>query len=444
MLHDTRSLPASSPRYVAYWIRHGGSVVLDQVLYSGANFIINILLARWLSEIDYGAFALASSLLFFLAALHTSILIEPMLVFGARKYADRFPFYLGTLLYGHGLLTVAFSLVISAAALIISLVGSTTLAATLWAFAGASPWILLSFFTRRAFYVLSKPIWSALGSAIYFAIIIAAALALDRARVLSAGNCILAMGCAGAVTGFILLIILRPGMRRVRGSGMWKEVSRDHWGYGQWAIGSSLLTSSHGTLYFTVVAAFLSLGSVATLRAIQNLFAPLSQVTQAITSLLIPWAARRSVAKGPNQLTSDAVRISLLLVVAAILYGVTMATVGVPIADILYAGKYSGQGQFILLIALIYVLGAAGGGASIALRSSARSDLVFILAVMGSSVSLAGNLLLAPLLGFLGAVIGIGLFPVLCAILAWWLWLSKGRKRHSQIVPETPGREVGV
>ena len=38
----------SSPERFSHWARNGGLVVLDQGLFSGANSLVNILLARWL------------------------------------------------------------------------------------------------------------------------------------------------------------------------------------------------------------------------------------------------------------------------------------------------------------------------------------------------------------------------------------------------------------
>ena len=58
----------------------GAFAVLDQALFAGSSFSINILLARWLPPVQYGAFALAFFLFLLLGALHTAVLTEPMLV----------------------------------------------------------------------------------------------------------------------------------------------------------------------------------------------------------------------------------------------------------------------------------------------------------------------------------------------------------------------------
>jgi hypothetical protein len=39
------------------WAKKAGLAVLDQGLFTGSHFIINVLLARWLEPAQYGAFA---------------------------------------------------------------------------------------------------------------------------------------------------------------------------------------------------------------------------------------------------------------------------------------------------------------------------------------------------------------------------------------------------
>jgi O-antigen/teichoic acid export membrane protein len=60
------------------WAKKGSLAVLDQALFSGANFLVNILLARWLPPEEYGAFAVALSIYYLLLGFHTAVITEPM------------------------------------------------------------------------------------------------------------------------------------------------------------------------------------------------------------------------------------------------------------------------------------------------------------------------------------------------------------------------------
>jgi hypothetical protein len=45
------------------WFAKGGLAIVDYGLISGSNFLLGVLLARWLSPRDYGAYALSFSFL---------------------------------------------------------------------------------------------------------------------------------------------------------------------------------------------------------------------------------------------------------------------------------------------------------------------------------------------------------------------------------------------
>ena len=75
--------------------------MIDRGLFSLSNFAINVVLARWLPPHDYGAFTLAYAVFLLLGAAHTSFLSDPMLVFGAGTYRERWPGYVRVLLRAH-------------------------------------------------------------------------------------------------------------------------------------------------------------------------------------------------------------------------------------------------------------------------------------------------------------------------------------------------------
>src|SRR5216683_4409827 len=88
------------------WIREGVAAVVDQGLMSGSNFLLSILLARWLAPEQYGAYALAFSLFFFVSAVHQALLLEPMSVFCTSEYATRQHAYIGAMLWFQGAFSI--------------------------------------------------------------------------------------------------------------------------------------------------------------------------------------------------------------------------------------------------------------------------------------------------------------------------------------------------
>ena len=67
-----------SPRFTGLpWLKKGSLAVADQALISGSNFLIGILLARWLPPEQYGAYALAFSAFLLVSLSYQSLLLEP-------------------------------------------------------------------------------------------------------------------------------------------------------------------------------------------------------------------------------------------------------------------------------------------------------------------------------------------------------------------------------
>ena len=75
--------------------------VMDQGLVATSNFTLNILLARWLTPNEYGAFSVAYTIFLFLSTFHIGMLNEPLLVFGPGKYKCKIRTYLRVLILGN-------------------------------------------------------------------------------------------------------------------------------------------------------------------------------------------------------------------------------------------------------------------------------------------------------------------------------------------------------
>ena len=102
---------ADAPRRVRRWLTRGSWAIFDKGLFAGANFVLNVLLARLISPADYGVFSVSYALLLLAGTVHTAFLTEPMLVFGPGRYRDWFRPYLSSLVNWHWRLTGLFAAV---------------------------------------------------------------------------------------------------------------------------------------------------------------------------------------------------------------------------------------------------------------------------------------------------------------------------------------------
>src|SRR6185295_13711621 len=257
------------------WIGRGAWAIADQGLFALANVLLNVLLARWLTPIEYGAFAVAYSCFLFVGAFHTALLTEPLLIFGPAKYLDQPRSYLRLLLRGHWILTAVGSLLLVIAGLILRFNGVRPLSQALFGLALVTPFLLLMWFGRRAAYVRFQPRLATIASAGYLVLLVAGLIGLAGLDLVSIFSAMLALSVAGAITGFWLLRKIHRAQADTEDSITPSSVMSDHWRYGRWASATSVLMWVPLNLFFVALSVLVNFEASATLKALSNLVLPL-------------------------------------------------------------------------------------------------------------------------------------------------------------------------
>jgi len=332
----------------------GAFAVLDQVLFAGASFSINILLARWLPPVEYGAFALAFFVFLLLGALHTAVLTEPMLVFGASVYRGRTRAYLGRHVGLHVLTSIATGGVLALAALGVWLAGSGAWRSLL-ALAVAAPFVLLLWLLRRAFYMELTPRGAVAGDAVYFVGTLAGLYVLHTTGHLNAERGVLAMGLGAAAGCVVMLVALRPDLRG--GDIGWRELGLRHWEYGRWSALAQGLFWASGQILIMLIPLVLGLRELAAVAAAGNLFRPLNPLLQSLQTVMLP--ATALAASGGAAMSTLRGRLRRYLLLAGggvLLYGLTLSALAGPALHHLYHGRYDTQRLVVFLFALSYTV----------------------------------------------------------------------------------------
>src|ERR1017187_4385316 len=167
------------------WAKKGTLALLDQGLISGSNFLITILLARWLAPEQYGAYAIAFSAFLLLGSIHEALVIEPMTVLGPSWYASQRKEYLGTVLWITGVLgLVLVGVLVSVTLIAHHFAASGDLARALAGLCLSTPCVFLFWVARYSFYLEQRPGRAAAGSALYSVLLIAGTLSAFRRGVL--------------------------------------------------------------------------------------------------------------------------------------------------------------------------------------------------------------------------------------------------------------------
>src|SRR5882757_4711202 len=169
--------------------------LLDQGLFSGAGFLVNWLLARWLAPASYGAFAVAFAAFLFTYGFHNALLLEPMSVFGPSRHAESLPGYFRAQLMIHIVMVGPLSAVgIVTGLLVWRITPGSPLVGAIMGVSLALPLILLLWLARRICYAVQRPSVAATGTALYLAFVAAGLLGLRNSSLLGPFTAFILMG----------------------------------------------------------------------------------------------------------------------------------------------------------------------------------------------------------------------------------------------------------
>jgi O-antigen/teichoic acid export membrane protein len=352
------------------WLGKGGLAILDHGLFSGANFLLGILLARWMSPEQYGAYALVLSIFILATFLYQALVLEPISVFSGTSYSNNLRGYLNSNALLHG----GVSLIICAA------LGGTAIAARLWwhspvsamAFAGitiSAPFLLIHALGRRSFYLKLSPAPAVLGSAFYSVCVVGGAFLVYKLGGLSAFTAYLVLGAAALVGGLIMLFQLNAKLEPATAMVPLRTTWHKHWEYGKWALATCIVGWIPTYVYIPLVSKFSGLALAGELRALMNLGGPVLQTYAALSMLFLPLAARVQNTQGGRGAFKLTLKLTALFVCGGLVYWGALIPLRAPLFRMLYAGKYMDASALLPLFAAETIVWSAALAPAILLRA---------------------------------------------------------------------------
>jgi O-antigen/teichoic acid export membrane protein len=417
------------------WAMKGGLAILDQGVFSGSNFVISILLARWMSAEEYGTYAVAFAIFLFLLNFHQALLLEPMLVFGSSVYRESLRGYMKALLVIHLGVSLIMVVGLSVSALIAFKMGpGDDLPSALVGIALAAPCVLLFWLTKRTFYLKLAPGPSVAGALLYCALTIGGLTVVYRHGLLSTFTALVLMGFGGLGAGLVLLAFLNFRLPQDQKSPTVSDTWGRHWRYGRWALGANAMMWIPINAFYPLVTKFAGLAQAGELKALMNFASPMLQTCAALSSLMLPYAARVM-----SQRASDGVhvilrRMTTLCVACAVAYWAVLIVFQKPAFQLLYSGRYMEVANLLPVVALASIAGSAFFGPSIVLRSLEAPKLVFAAVSVSSCAALAAGIPLTHAFGVSGAVWSIVISEALAFVAAVVLL----RRKSSAAAQATP------
>lgn len=438
--------------------KKGGFALMDQALFSGANFLLNILLARFLEPAQYGAYAVVFTWFLLLGTIHTATLTEPILVYGSGKYAERFSRYLGYTLFGHIGVSALISAILAVIAVIFFGLRINDIGIAFLGVALAAPFILLNWFLRRVSYVRSQTHWAAMCGALYLTLqlIMIFLLAVGYTETfptmgvvgvenflhyspLSSFTAFLTMGISSLISCSVLIMIFKPRFTGHEEGISADAVVRDHVKYGRWAVATMMARWIPNNLYLgLLIPVVLSLGSAGAYRALTNFVMPIWIVNDAISILLIP-SFVRLLRGGDRTLFEHRVWLTVgIYVFISTAYALLIVVLGANvIMPLVYGDNYREYAELLVLVGFLPLTNCASVILGGVLRAMNLPQLVFRTDIVrGVSLMTVGVFLLFNF-GIVGALLGSAVAGVVETVVNVWAFQRNKNRTVSYSSGET-------
>ncbi len=381
------------------WASKGGWTIVDQMLFSGTNFIVGVQLARWLPSVRFGAFSTAYSIFLLLSTLHTSMWTEPVLLYGSSVYRENFSAYISQLQKSHWMFSVVVGFVFSLTAFLTLMWGNPDMASALYGLAIGAPFVLYLWLTRRFCYAQLKPDIPVLGGFAYLLLYPTGVYFLFILDMLTPSTIFIMMGVTSGLSAVIITNRIWTEKSNKNTIPM-SEVVVLHWRYGRWAVLAAAFWWMPQNLPFLILPIVKSFSDSGVLRAFYYLIMPVIQISWALESLFVPVYTR---IRSASHLRFAVFLSATMLGGLAVLYWLLLYFFGATIVEWLYAGRYMVYTPLLNIISLLPIFVVLSSVLSALLRSLERPNLIAWSYGIGSASIIVFGYPLTDKLGVYGA-----------------------------------------
>lgn len=414
--------------------------IADQALFALASFALNLLLARQLGPAEYGVFGVAFTVFLLASMAYTTLVLEPLLVFGAGRWRPAFRAYLRQALGVMVAVAGAGAVLLTIASLVVGLLAYTApLAPLLRTLAWATPCIVLQWTMRRASYVHGRPDIAASGGLVYLVVLFGVVALMQATVGLDARLAFVAMAASSVLVALFLawrLLGMFPADAEVGADErpVAASVWREHWRFGRWALAAALIGWLASDVFYLVLAPQHGFAAVGEVRAAYNLVLPILHVLTALSTVALPWfAAARA---------SGALRRPILtfwggVAALAIGYGIALALAADVLVRVVYGESFGGIRPLVMVLALLPLATATSAALATVLRSLERSRDVFVAASIAAAGGVGLGIPVTTAFGAIGAVAAIVSSAAIYSLATLWRVRRAGiLRRDALTVPE--------
>lgn len=406
MITECTKLPSRARLSVMMgrWSGRVVSGIIDQGLFSGSNFLVNILLARWLSPDGYGAFAIAFAIYLGFAGIVCSLTLEPMMIYGATDFNDRIDDYLEKVSFAHFGISALLALVLF---VISSFFGGET-GKTISVAALALPFMLQVWFVRRALYCTMNITHAAIVSFLY-SIALLGGISVLKITGLVTPIYIYEVFVLASLICFMYyrVVAVRKAVAPAERGSPIKQIFNKHWGFGKWLVIASVAASVSTLIYAPILGVMSGLKDAAAYKAIQNLSLPFMQLLAAFTLLMLPVMSRVVRTEPWARIRNYILALTIGFAGVACLYGVVMVLFGKQIILLLYANEFYAEYCWLIpVFAFVLVVKAINQSLATVIRAYESTRTILIAKISAALVVFLTLMIFVPIMNLQGILLG--------------------------------------
>ena len=416
--------------------RQGSLSMADQMLVSATSFLAGLLLARHAPPSEFGAYALASSVLLLLAGLQSALVTTPLTILAAPLRGMALRRNVSTIAAASLAFGVAVGVAAAVGAAAVNwLAPASGLSPVLLAMAVATPFVMCQELCRRVLFMRLLPGRVLANDLLYCSLQIGLLLLLLRhdsvhpraERLLTGQMVFLAMAVAAAAGTLLGAWQIRKLFTRALTGAV--TVLRQTWALGKWGLGAQLgqIMSVHANRF--IAAAFAGTAGVALLEAPRLLVSPLHIIGTGAGNLMLPNATRRFARGGMPAMLRFLTPVGIVWAAVFVGYSALVAVAAPFWLDLFFGGKYA-EGRWILVVwCAVHALIGLRMLPSTSLRATRNLRQTMVASVASGLVVVVASLWLCATLGPGGAAVAklAGEIVLLATLGVFFVRLLRGR-----------------
>jgi O-antigen/teichoic acid export membrane protein len=410
------NIPARASRV---FVRGTSTVVVDQAVSSASNFLLVVVVGRWLGPASLGVFALVIAGWLIAYGVFRAVVEDPMTVSGCE---DRYAGYLGATavvaIVGAGLLTVV--------ALLLG--PGTPRGETVAVLAVFLPMLFLQDFWRRVAFVEGRASAAVVNDLAFLVVQVFILVILIVSGRFSAPAAMLAWGTGGLVGAVLGVRQFRPAAPRLDSGLAALRAGRD---ISSWLVADFLLNRWSRQAALFIIASVVGASAVGGIQASVNLLG--------FTNIVILGASSAALARGSREMRTAgvsamrrAVRTDVLAMTAIVATcAVVYALAGGWALRLVYGVRYASFSRIVPLVALQIFLVCLDTAPVTELRILRDTKSMFLTRACAIPFSLGAVWYLSSEYGATGGALGAALVAGGLAIGAWGALVVDSKVRRT-------------